>query len=165
MCKHINGSFYLQIRKWVLKMVKLGLSIGELKIGDKATHEKVITQKDIEMFGEITGDYNPAHFDEDYAKTTIFKKKISHGMLIGSLFSTILGTQLPGPGSIYVSQTLRFRKPVYFWDKITALVTVKEVNIEKNRVLLDCVAYNQDNETVVIGEALMMPPVKETTHE
>ena len=141
-------------------MVKLGKSINELVLGDKANNKKVITQKDIEMFGEITGDYNPAHFDEEYAESSMFKKKISHGMLIGSLFSKVLGMDLPGPGSIYISQTLRFRRPVYFGDEIKAEVTVTEINIEKNRVKFECIAYNQKGEKVIIGEAEMMPPIK-----
>ena len=142
-------------------MVKIGKSNRELRIGEAVSSKKTITQKDIEMFGEITGDYNPAHFDEEYAKTTMFKTRISHGMLIGSLFSALLGMQLPGPGSIYLSQSLRFRRPVYFGDTIKAEVTVKEIITEKNRVLFDCIAYNQNNEIVIIGEALLMPPVKE----
>ncbi len=139
----------------------IGKSINELKIGDKASHKKVITEKDIEMFGEITGDYNPAHFDEEYASKTIFKKRIAHGMLIGSLCSKLLGTDLPGAGSIYISQTLSFRRPVYFGDEINAIVTIKEINIEKNRVKFDCIAYNQRDEKVIIGEAELMPPKKE----
>ena len=139
----------------------IGKSIDELIIGESTNHKKIITEKDIEMFGEITGDFNPAHFDEEYAKNTMFKKRISHGMLIGSLFSKLLGMELPGPGSIYISQTLRFRRPVYFGDVIKAEVTVKEINVEKNRVTFDCIAYNQNNEKVVIGEAELMPPVKE----
>ncbi len=142
-------------------MIQLGKSIKELKIGDLVSHKKIITEKDIEMFGEITGDYNPAHFDEGYAQKTIFKKRIAHGMLIGSLFSKLLGMELPGPGSIYITQTLRFRRPVYFGDTIKAEVIVKEIDIEKNRVTFDCVAYNQNNEKVVIGEAQLMPPIKE----
>ena len=139
----------------------IGKSIKEIKIGDNASHIKEITERDIELFGKITGDYNPAHFDAEYASKTIFKKRISHGMLIGSLFSKLLGMELPGPGSIYISQTLRFRRPVYFGDKIKAEITVKEINIEKNRVIFDCIAYNQNNEKVVVGEAELMPPKKE----
>ncbi len=142
-------------------MVKLGKTIQEITIGEKASFSKTVLEKDIEMFGEITNDYNPAHFDEEYASKTIFKKRISHGMLIGSLFSNVLGMNLPGPGSIYISQTLRFRRPVYIGDTITAEVTVKDIDKEKNRVLFDCVAYNQSKEAVIIGEAMMMPPIKD----
>jgi len=139
----------------------IGKSIKELSIGDSVSHKKIITEKDICLFGEITGDYNPAHFDAQYAKETIFKKRIAHGMLIGSLFSKLLGMELPGPGSIYISQTLRFRRPVYFRDEIKAEVKIIEINTEKNRVKFECIAYNQDNEKVVIGEAELMPPIKE----
>jgi len=139
----------------------IGKTIEELHIGDKASHIKVITENDIKLFGEITGDYNPAHFDDEYAKTTIFKKRIAHGMLVGSLFSKLLGLDLPGPGSIYISQTLRFKRPVYFGDKITAEIKITAINIERNRVIFECIAYNQNNEKVVIGEAELMPPKKE----
>jgi acyl dehydratase len=87
----------------------------------------------------------------------MFKKRISHGMLIGSLFSKVFGMDLPGEGSIYISQTLRFRRPVFLDDEIKAEVTVKELDVEKNRVYFDCIAYNQDGERVVVGEACMMP--------
>lgn len=133
-------------------------TINQIKIGDEAFQTKIITERDIELFGEVTNDYNPVHFDSEYASKTIFKKRISHGMLIGSLFSRVFGMDLPGEGSIYISQTLRFRRPVYIGDEIKALVTVTKMNIDKNRVYFDCIAYNQNGEKVVIGEAEMMPP-------
>lgn len=137
--------------------MKKGKTIHELKIGESASITKTIKEKDVETFGHITGDYNPAHFDEDYAAKTMFKKRIAHGMLIGSLFSPILGLKLPGPGVIYVSQALKFTRPVYFDDVITATVTVSEINLEKNRVTLTCEARNQEQQVVVKGEAEMMP--------
>jgi len=139
----------------------IGKSVDELNLGDKASHKKIITEKDIKKFGEITGDYNPAHFDDEYAKKTIFKKRIAHGMLVGSLFSKLLGLELPGPGSIYISQTLKFKRPVYFGDEIRAEVKIIELNKERNRVTFECVACNQNNEEVVVGEAVLMPPKKE----
>lgn len=139
----------------------IGKSINEMQIGDIASHTKLITEKDIEMFGEITGDFNPAHFDSEYASKTIFKKRIAHGMLVGSLFSKLLGMELPGPGSIYISQTLRFRRPVYLGCEIKAEVKIIDINILKNRVKFECIAYNEENEKVVIGEAELMPPIKE----
>ncbi|MCK5761432.1 MAG: MaoC family dehydratase [Candidatus Izimaplasma sp.] len=139
----------------------IGKTIQELKVGDKVSNKTIITEKNVEMFGEIIGDFNPAHFDEEYASKTIFKKRIAHGMLIGSLFSKLLGTYLPGPGSIYISQSLRFRRPVYFGDEINAVIKITEINVEKNRVKLECIAYNQSNDKVVIGEAEIMPPIKE----
>jgi len=142
-------------------MIQKGKSIKEILIGETASYLKEIKEKDIKLFGEITNDYNPAHFDEEYAKKTIFKKRISHGMLIGSLFSKVLGMDLPGPGSIYISQTLKFRRPVYIGDIIKAEVIVKEIDIKKNRVTFGCAAYNQNDEVVIFGEAVMMPPKKE----
>lgn len=133
-------------------------TINQIQIGDEAFQTKVITERDLELFGEVTNDLNPVHFDEKYASQTMFQKRIAHGMLVGSLFSKIFGMDLPGEGSIYISQTLRFRRPVYLNDEIKAVVTVTDRNIEKNRVYFDCVAYNQNNEKVIVGEAEMMPP-------
>lgn len=137
--------------------MKKGKTIHEMHVGEQAFITKTIQEKDVETFGHITGDYNPAHFDEAYASTTMFKKRIAHGMLIGSLFSPVLGLQLPGPGVIYVSQSLKFTRPVYFQDTITATVTVSNINTEKNRVTLTCEAHNQEGELVIKGEAVMMP--------
>lgn len=137
--------------------MKLGKTIQEIKIGDEAFNTKIITEKDIEMFGEITSDYNPAHFDSEYASKTIFKKRISHGMLVGSLFSKAFGMDLPGPGAIYIKQSLKFKRPVYFGDTIKAIVTAKEIIIDRNRVIFDCTAYNQNDEVVISGEAELMP--------
>jgi acyl dehydratase len=135
-----------------------GKTIDLIKIGDTAFQVKKVTERDIELFGEVTNDYNPAHFDSEYAAGTMFKKRISHGMLVGSLFSKVFGMDLPGEGSIYLTQSLRFRRPVYFEDEITATVTVTDVDIMKNRVRFDCVATNQFDVVVVLGEAEIMPP-------
>lgn len=136
----------------------IGKTIDQVKVGDTAFQVKTINEHDIELFGEVTNDYNPAHFDSEYAKGTMFKKRISHGMLVGSLFSKIFGMDLPGNGSIYLSQSLRFRRPVYFGDTITATVTVLNLDLVKNRVTFNCIATNQNNIVVVLGEALIMPP-------
>jgi len=133
-------------------------TIDEIHIGDSAYQDVVITEANVETFGRITNDLNPAHFDSEYAKTTMFKKRISHGMYVGSLFSRVFGMELPGEGSIYVTQSLRFRRPVYFNDTIRATVTVSAIDKEKNRITFDCVATNQDGEPVVVGEAVIMPP-------
>lgn len=138
----------------------IGKTIQEISIGDSAFQVVEITEKNVETFGEITNDFNPAHFDSEYASTTMFKKRISHGMYVGSLFSKIFGMDLPGNGAIYVSQSLKFKRPVYFGDVIKAVVTVKDLNTERNRVYFDCVAYNQNEEVVITGEAEMMPPKK-----
>lgn len=136
----------------------IGKTINEIQLGDKASQTVEITKSNVHTFGEITNDYNPAHFDEEYASTTMFKECISHGMYVGSLFSKVFGMDLPGKGAIYVSQNLKFKSPVYFGDVIKAEVEVKEMNVERNRVYFDCVAYNQKGEVVVKGEAELMPP-------
>lgn len=136
------------------------LTIEQIKIGDKAETKKFFIESDVLDFARISTDYNPAHVDADYAEKTIFKKQIVHGMLVGSLFSSLFGVQLPGLGSIYTKQSLKFTKPVYFGDEITAIVTVKELNLERNRVTFDCLAKNQNEEVVIVGEAEIMPPRK-----
>lgn len=136
-------------------------TIEQLRIGDRASLTKRFTDADVAGFAAVSGDANPAHMDEAYAKTTIFKARIVHGFLVGSLFSAILGTELPGLGSIYTNQTLKFTKPVYLGDTVTATVTVKELVPEKNRVILDTVAVNQNGDVVIVGEAVIMPPRKE----
>jgi acyl dehydratase len=136
------------------------LSIDEIKIGDKAETKKIFTEADVLDFAKISTDFNPAHVDKKYAEKTMFKKQIVHGMLVGSLFSSLFGVELPGLGSIYTKQSLKFTKPVYFGDEITATVIVKELIIERNRVVFDCIAKNQDDEIVIIGEAEIMPPKK-----
>jgi len=138
----------------------IGRTIDLINVGDYASQEKTITERDIELFGEVTNDYNPAHFDSEYAKGTMFKHRISHGMLIGSLFSKVFGMDLPGEGSIYLTQFLRFRRPVYFGDTITATVKVVDIDLMKNRVKFECTATNQNDVAVVLGEAEIMPPEK-----
>ena len=140
-------------------------SIDELKLGDFSELKKVFNEKDVLTYAEVTTDKNPAHVDKDYASKTMFKKQIAHGMFVGSLFSAIVGVQMPGLGSIYIKQSLKFTKPVYFGDEITAKVTVKEIKYDRNRVVFDCIAVNQREETVIIGEAEIMPPKKEKKWE
>ncbi|XMB71489.1 MaoC family dehydratase [Mycoplasmatota bacterium WC30] len=135
-------------------------TIQDLKVGDSSEIKKVFTETEVLAFADITLDHNPAHVDKDYAGKSMFKKQIAHGMYVGSLFSAIFGVQMPGLGSIYIKQSLKFTKPVYFGDEITAKVTVKELKIERNRVVFDCVAINQNGDTVIIGEAEIMPPRK-----
>ena len=136
-------------------------TINDLNVGDFRELKKVFTEKEVLLFAEVTTDRNPAHIDDAYANKTIFKKQIVHGMYVGSLFSAIFGVHMPGLGSIYIKQSLKFTKPVYFGDEITARVTVKEIKYDRNRVVFDCVAINQREETVIIGEAEIMPPKKE----
>lgn len=135
-------------------------SIEELKLGDSREIKKVFNEKEVLTFAEITTDKNPAHVDKEYASKTMFKKQIAHGMFVGSMFSAIFGVQMPGLGSIYTKQSLKFTRPVYFGDEITAKVTIKELKMDRNRVIFDCVATNQNGETVILGEAEIMPPKK-----
>lgn len=129
-----------------------------IHVGDLYRMTKQFTESDVLGFAKVTGDVNPAHLDEAYAATTMFKTRIVHGMLVGSLFSAIFGTEFPGLGSIYVNQSLKFTKPVYLNDEIIATVTVKELIPDRGRVVFDCVATNQRQEVVLIGEAVIIPP-------
>lgn len=134
-----------------------GKTVHEMKLGDSASFSKTITDFDVKMFAGITGDFNPVHIDKEFAKNTPFKDRIAHGMLVASLFSTILGTQLPGEGAIYTGQELKFTKPVYLEDTITATVTITELDVEKNRVVLETIATNQNGDIVIKGFAKLMP--------
>lgn len=135
-----------------------GKTIREIQIGDAETYERTVTETDVVLFGGISGDLNPAHFNEEYAKDTMFKGRIVHGMLTASYFSTILGTLLPGPGTIYLGQELKFTKPVHIQDTIKAVATVTEIIEEKNIIKLETIAYNQAGDVVVKGTATVMPP-------
>jgi len=130
----------------------------ELKVGDSAELERTLRKQDIELFAVLSGDVNPAHVDEDFAKSDAFHKVIAHGMWGGALISAVLGTELPGPGTIYVDQTLHFKKPVGIGDTIKVRVTVREKHAG-NRVTLDCACLNQDGEVVVEGLALVLAPI------
>ena len=135
-----------------------GLTITELTAGQSASFGKTIAESDVYMFAGISGDINPAHTNEEYAKTTMFKTRIAHGILCGGLISAVLGMQLPGPGTIYLKQELKFLAPVLIGDTITATCTVKEILTEKNRVVMDCSVVNQHGKDVISGEAVVMPP-------
>jgi len=134
------------------------MTIQELKIGDSASVTKTISESDVYLFAGITGDFNPAHVDEAGAKESFFHGRIAHGMLVASFFSTILGMKLPGPGTIYMGQEVRFMKPVHLGDTITAVGTVAEINSEKKIVWLDTVCRNQNGDIVVQGRATVRPP-------
>jgi 3-hydroxybutyryl-CoA dehydratase len=136
----------------------VGLKINELTVGQKATFTKTITETDVYMFAGVSGDINPAHLNEEYAKNTFFKGRIAHGMLSASLISAVIGVQLPGPGTIYSSQTLNFLAPVRFGDTITATAEISEIFLEKKRVTIKTTCTNQNGTVVVSGEALVLPP-------
>ena len=133
--------------------------IDDLKPGMSESFSKTVTESDIQKFGEVSGDMNPAHFDEEWAKTTMFKGRIAHGVLSASYISTVLGMKMPGPGTIFMSLTTRFKAPVRIGDTVTATCTVREVNAEKRRVVFDCVCKVGDV-TVVDGEATVMAPAR-----
>jgi 3-hydroxybutyryl-CoA dehydratase len=138
----------------------LGKSIAELAVGDTAKFSKTVSETDIYMFGGISGDFNPAHFDEEYAKSTFFKTRIAHGMLAAGFISTVIGCHLPGPGSIYIGQELNFKAPTRIGDTITAMAEIIEINEKKNRVILRTTCTNQDGVVVIDGQATVSPPKK-----
>lgn len=135
-----------------------GMTIGELKIGDNAYFQKTITETDVYLYAGVTGDLNPAHINEEYAKDTFFKSRIAHGMLTAGLVSAVLGMKLPGPGTIYLGQELKFTAPVRINDTIKAEVEVAEIITEKNRIKLRTTCTNQNGEVVLDGVATVMPP-------
>jgi 3-hydroxybutyryl-CoA dehydratase len=131
----------------------------ELKPGMSESFTHTVSESDVQKFGEISGDMNPAHFDEAYAATTPFKTRIAHGVLSSSFISTVLGMKMPGPGTIFMQLLTRFKAPVRIGETVTATCTVREVNVEKRRVTFDCVCKVGDL-VVVEGEALVMAPAR-----
>lgn len=129
---------------------------NDFKVGEVASKSRIITSKDIQNFAEISGDMNPIHVDPIYAGNTYFKGPIAHGMLVASLISSVLGNQLPGPGSIYLHQTLQFKYPVRDGDEIRAEVKVIEWNSNTGRIRLETTVLNQNKKIVLIGEALLV---------
>ncbi|MBU3887888.1 bifunctional enoyl-CoA hydratase/phosphate acetyltransferase [Methylosinus sp. KRF6] len=139
-------------------------TFDQLRIGDSASIARTLTDKDIELFAVMSGDVNPAHVDREFAKSDMFHKVVAHGMWGASLISTVLGTELPGPGTIYLGQTLRFRKPVGLGDAITVTVKVAKKN-DSHRVVLDCAATNQRGEVVIDGVAEVIAPVEKISRQ
>lgn len=133
-------------------------TIDTIQIGDSASFTKTVTETDIVLYAGISGDFNPAHIDAEHAKTTMFGQRIAHGMLSAGFTSNVLGNQLPGPGTIYLGQELKFVRPVFIGDTVTATVTVTERIEEKNRLKLETVVTNQRGEAVITGVATVMPP-------
>lgn len=128
----------------------------ELRRGMKASTSKQITALDVDAFARLSTDYNPLHIDEEAAQKSIFKHRVAHGMLVASLFSSVLGTHLPGEGSIYLGQDLRFVAPVFLDDTITAEVEIIELREDKKIVKLKTTAFNQDSKTVITGTATIL---------
>lgn len=127
-----------------------------IAVGQSAELEKLVTAEDVESFARITGDFNPVHMDEEFASKTRFGGRIAHGMLSAGLISAALATRLPGPGAIYLGQTLRFTKPVRIGDTVTVRVEVLEVNAAKRRARLSTVCRDGSGDVVVEGEATVM---------
>jgi acyl dehydratase len=135
-------------------------TFDEIEVGERAALERTLTWEDIELFAVMSGDVNPAHVDEEYARSDIFHAIVAHGMWGASLISTLLGTRLPGPGTIYLGQTLSFRHPVTIGDTLTVSVTVASKDSERGRVVLDCRCVNQRGETVIDGTATVLAPTE-----
>ncbi|MEW5684518.1 MAG: MaoC family dehydratase [Pseudomonadota bacterium] len=134
-----------------------GFYFDELTVGQTAETSRVVGEADIEAFAEVSGDHNPVHLDEDYAKTTTFGQRIAHGMLSASFISAVIAGKLPGPGAIYLSQSLRFRRPVKIGDVVVARATVKTLDEARSHVVLDTVC-EVSGKTVIDGEALIIAP-------
>ena len=135
-----------------------GKTMQEIHVGDVASFSKTISESDVYLFAGISGDVNPAHLNEEYARGTMFKKRIAHGVLSLGLVSAVLGNQVPGPGTIYLKQEVKFLAPVYFGDTITAQIEVVEKMEERNRIRVRTWCTNQDDTIVLDGEAMVMPP-------
>jgi acyl dehydratase len=135
-------------------------TLDEITVGDSASEARTITARDIELLGVVSGDVNPVHFDEAFASGTMFGRRIAHGILSGTLISSVLGMQLPGPGTIYLGQTLRFKKPVFLGDTITTTVTVTEKQAERKRLTLECQCVNQHGDVVTSGSAEVLAPTE-----
>lgn len=127
------------------------------QVGDSASFTKTVTETDVVLFAGISGDLNPAHTNEVAMKDSPFKGRIAHGILGVSFISAVLGMQLPGPGTIYMGQEVKFLKPIRINDTVTATVTVKEID-EKGRMILDTVVTNQDGDQTIVGQAKVIPP-------
>jgi 3-hydroxybutyryl-CoA dehydratase len=132
----------------------------DLSVGMEASYARQVQENDLQLFAELSGDCNPIHLDEEYAASTAFKTRIAHGALTASYISAVLGTMLPGPGAVYISQSLNFRRPVRIGDEVLAKVRIIELLPEKKRVILTC-DCSVAGKTVLEGEALLMVPSRE----
>ncbi|WP_298447329.1 MaoC/PaaZ C-terminal domain-containing protein [uncultured Marinobacter sp.] len=133
------------------------ITYDELNQGDTATFTRSLTEKELVLFAAVSGDYNPVHLDQDYAASSMFGERIAHGMWSGSLISAALATVMPGPGTVYLEQSLAFKRPVKLDDTLTVNLTVLSKE-PKNRVIFQCDVINQNNQKVVTGEAKVIAP-------
>ncbi|MBN9508845.1 MAG: MaoC family dehydratase [Alphaproteobacteria bacterium] len=136
-----------------------GICFEDLKLGDTASTGKTITEADVLLFSAVSSDTNPVHLNAEAAAASVFKHRVAHGMLTAGLISAVLGTRLPGPGSIYLSQTLQFRAPVAIGDTVTATVEVTGLDTERKRATLRTIC-TVAGRTVIDGEAVVIPPVR-----
>lgn len=132
-------------------------SMKQLSVGQTVTREYTITESEVRAFADASGDHNPLHLDEEYAQGTRFGRRIAHGMLLGSYISALIGMELPGEGTIYMKQELNFLRPVYYGDVIRVEIRVEELLQEKKRAVLSTNCYNQENEQVIAGTAIVKP--------
>jgi 3-hydroxybutyryl-CoA dehydratase len=136
-----------------------GVFFEDLSVGQEASLSRTVTEADIAAFAEVSGDKNPVHLDAQYAAGTMFKERIAHGMLSAAYISAVFGMKLPGPGAIYISQTLNFKAPVKIGDTVVTTVKVAELIPEKKRARFDCVC-SVNGKPVVQGEAVLMVPAR-----
>jgi 3-hydroxybutyryl-CoA dehydratase len=141
-------------------LVELGKSFDEISLGESASFRKTISESDIYLFAGVSGDFNPLHVDEQYASQTMFGGRIAHGALPAALLAPVLGMKLPGPGTLALESTTKFRKPVYPGDTICCTVTVIDKNKRRNMVSFKVIWTNQKGETVAKGSAKVIPPEK-----
>ena len=138
------------------------LTIEDIKEGMEVSYSQTITDADVKAFAGISGDNNPVHISDEYAEKSRFKKRIAHGLMSASYFSALFGTKIPGPGCLYVSQSLQFKRPVYLGDTVTATVIVASVDLEKRRVFFKTLCKVR-NKIVIDGEAELYIPAKKET--
>lgn len=131
------------------------MKVTDLHVGMSYTMKRAFSEKEVRLFAELSYDTNPVHLDAQYAEKSMFGQRIVPGFLTASLFSAIIGTRFPGEGSIYLSQNMKFLKPVYFNQVIVAKVIIKEINVKKNRVLLDTCCSTEDDTLLIEGQALV----------
>ncbi len=134
--------------------------IHEIVVGQTATYSKTLSERDVILFAACSGDVNPVHLDKAYAATTVFGEPIGHGMWTGALVSAAIATRLPGPGSVYRSQSLSFKQPVKIGDTVTVTLTVAEIKERVKLVTLECEAHNQDGKLIAKGTAEVIAPVE-----
>ena len=138
------------------------ITYEELQVGDSGTYTRTLTEDELVLFAAVSGDLNPVHLDREFAAKSMFKERIAHGMWSGALISAALATVIPGPGTIYLEQSLNFKRPVKLDDTLTVKLTVARKE-SRNRVIMTCEVVNQNGEIVVNGEAKVLAPVEKLT--